>query len=277
MSTSKAVVPIALALVVIPTSLLVFAFYWTNWDLDNASKIGDAAAPMVGVLSLLAVGAALWSVRVQESAIKEQRGAMADQLRLQDVALELQRQALDRQDAEFKRQAEALEKEIRYRRHVELREAYAPLLGAADAYGRAIKEYVAWMRGLGSTDDRQARAQRRRPISEALAELDRASQVMQLVDYDAHRRDLRADLIRMRDLEPRIDTRGWQLAYCDVNHYKWCELTVSIVALRDSLRAEFGHPPREDTEENRTLVATNLDEAKAMADAIEAEIGDLSL
>jgi hypothetical protein len=90
---------------------LVAAWHRNEWDLDAAAAVGDAVAPIVGVLSLLAVGAALWSVQlqrqalaVQESQILEQQKGVDDQLRLQNDALDLQRQALAKQDEQIKHQ-----------------------------------------------------------------------------------------------------------------------------------------------------------------------------
>jgi hypothetical protein len=100
-----------LGLLAVAGAALVAAWCRNRWDLEAAAWVGDAVAPIVGVLSLLAVGAALWSVRlqqqalaIQETQIIEQQKGIDDQLRLQNEALALQRQALAKQDEQIKAQ-----------------------------------------------------------------------------------------------------------------------------------------------------------------------------
>src|SRR5260221_526259 len=103
-------------------ALLVVA--WSRHDLDLAKMafVGDTAAPIVGVLSLIAVGAGLWSVRIQHDALSLQREASSGQQEALNAQLDLQRQALEHQRQELLHQREALEAELRFRRHAALRE-----------------------------------------------------------------------------------------------------------------------------------------------------------
>jgi DNA-binding helix-hairpin-helix protein with protein kinase domain len=194
--TTRKRVSLVVALGALLLGGLAIAWSCNHWELEKMAQIGEAAGPIVGVLSLAAIVAALWSVRIQRYALELQRRAMIDeqesvttQLALQREELGHQREALDiqrraatdQQDSlkaqldlqrqELAHQRESLEAELSYRRHTALREVYVPFITASDAYMAALHEYHKNMIRTEGTADRRARQEWRRPCDEAYAEL----------------------------------------------------------------------------------------------------------
>jgi hypothetical protein len=90
--------------------LVLVAAWWRNsWDLKKTALVGETAAPIVGILSLMAVGVALWSVRIQHDALDLQRAVSTQQQESLNAQLGLQRQALEHQKQDLVHQREALD------------------------------------------------------------------------------------------------------------------------------------------------------------------------
>jgi hypothetical protein len=264
---------------------LLALWRYHGWYLEQLALIGDASAPIVGILSLAAIVAALASVHLQRQALavqndavrfqvqegKEQQAVVAEQLAGQRRALDLQADALKLQGEDLKKQQEALEIELKYRRHVALREAYAPLLAAQDAYLDAVDEY--WKRlTVYFTADRATRDKWKIPVDAAYADLQRALWPTQLVDTDKERGHRRWYMMRKIRLEPLVDTTANQTAYRAVIQYKLLRTRDDFGKLLRSLRHELGAPERDEKPESEAQMEKWIAEAKAKADAVEATI-----
>jgi hypothetical protein len=267
MTAGKRVYLVAALVVVALMGGLVVGWGYNGWDLAKTALLGDTVAPIVGVLSLVAVAAGLWSVRIQHQALELQRAASAQQQDSLNAQLELQRR-------ELAHQREALEAELRYRRHTVLREVYVPFLTASSAYLDALHRYH---RDSSRTDGRiehRVRLEWMRPCEEAYAELKRAYTQALLVDTNQERHQHRWPLSREERLEPWIDTEENQKDWCTVVLYRIGERTHHHCALRDSLHREFGAEfVEEDDMEAREFEENMRADLKAQADAITERIG----
>jgi hypothetical protein len=270
---------------------LVGAWCSLGFDLGKMSALGDALGPLVGVLSLGAVLAALYSVHLQRSALRSQDVAVSEQLRLQREALakqddeikrnaqaiaeqiELQRAALQKQDEQIKQQAEANQEERMHRWHLALREAYAPLLVAAKRYLDAADTYTEWLRANYHADKNQRRAQQG-PVFTAYGDVERAAVDPELLDPDGERHRARYLATCKVDLEPALDTSATQRRWCEVIRYESLCRRTELGDLKFLLGAAFGRP-YEESAEIKKHVAMFLDRAKEAADAARAEIAEL--
>lgn len=255
-------------------AILVAAWGHNNWDLTKMALVGDAAAPIVGVLSLVAVAAGLWSVRIQHDALEVQREASARQQESLNAQLELQRQALEHQRAELIHQREALEAELCHQRHAALREAYSPFLSASGAYLNALHEYLGQLQRTNGAVDRRIRSEWQRPCIESYSELTRALDPVVLVDTSDERQEHRWRLTREVRLEPWVDSTENQKAWSDVILYRISERTDHHVALRNSLHKEFGAAVADETASARKFDEELRADLKAKADAVEQRIGE---
>jgi hypothetical protein len=266
--------------------VVVVLFWWYHrWSLQSAALLGDASAPMVGVLSLTAVAVALWSVRIQQHALEVQRQAAAEaamelqrqqaafeeQLKIQRDTLEVQRQAAATQAEDLKKQHHALELELQYRRHAALRDAYAPLLAVHAAYIESVDAYWKQLH-LDPRADRVHRDEWKKASKTAYTELRRARQAVQLVDTDKSRSELRWYMLLEIPLEPLVDTAENQRAHLAVIHYKRLRRQDFKIQLIRSLEREFGAEVREESEDARAFRDGMLEEAREKSDAVEAAI-----
>jgi len=252
--------------------VLVAAWWRNGWDLRKTALVGETAAPVVGILSLIAVGAALWSVRIQHDAFDLQRKASTEQQESLNIQLHLQRQALDQQKQELLHQRDELEAELRYRRHAALREVYVPLLTAAAAYHRAVDEYFNRMLRTNGEANPRIRSEWQRPCTEAHSELKKALVPVNLVDTNEERQDHRWKLAREIRLEPWVDSAENQKAWLDVVLYRISRHTHHHVALRNHLHREFGNAVAEPSLEAREFDEKMQRDLKAKADAAEERI-----
>lgn len=252
---------------------LVAAWWRNDWDLDATAAVGNAAAPLVGILSLLAVGAALWSVRVQYEALELQRRAFTEQQASLNAQLELQRQALQQQEKELLHQREAMEAELRYRRHAALREAYAPFLSETAEYLDAVHEYLKAMLGHNCEVYGDTRQEWQADCDAAHAKLKKTVAEIALIDTNSERGKLRWKLshgpIR---LEPWVDNDDNQKAWLDVILYRISQRTECLVALRESLHREFGDAVTEKIASAKEFDQKLNVDLKAKAEAAESRI-----
>lgn len=241
MSTRNASVIVVATVLLGGVGALIAAWAHTGWNLEKASQIGDAAGPLVGLLSLVAVGAALWSVQLQRDALAAQGEAARVERAAMEEQLALQRGALTRQDEELKQSYRALETQLTYQRMTALSAAYAPFLAATSWYIEAIIAYKDWLR-THADQDAAARRTARASLASARSEMERQIQAVHLVDFDIDRGTLRWELVRRRLFEPRIDTPALQSAWGPVIYCQAAELMAALCKLKDSLALEFGHP-----------------------------------
>jgi hypothetical protein len=235
---------LATALAIVGSSVaLLIAWYRNDWDLEAAAWSGDAAAPLVGIASLAAVGAALWSVYQQSEALdvqtkmletqqeemRTQKESFAKELKAQHDALEVQKQALD--------------EERKYRRHSALRDAYGTFFTALDHYRESVKAYATWLDKKGHREDGFTRSQEqnlRKPLHTALQA---ARWVVNLADPVRERYALRAKLTERIELEPpRVDDQQNQRGHVKTLRDALLHQHVAIVDLRKSLSLELGLP-----------------------------------
>jgi hypothetical protein len=244
---------------------LVVGWRYNGWDLAKTALLGDTVAPIVGVLSLVAVAAGLWSVRIQHEALELQRVASTQQQDSLNAQLELQRR-------ELAHQREALEGELRYRRHTVLREVYVPFLTASSVYLDALHKYHRDMIRTDGNIERRVRSELLGRCEEAYAELKRAYAQALLVDTNQERHQHRWPLSREERLEPWIDTQENQRDWSTVVLHRISERTHHHCALRDSLHREFGVEVVEDDAETREFEQKMHADLKAKADAINERI-----
>ena len=253
--------------------LLVGAWWHNGWDLAKTAQVGETAGPIVGILSLMAVGVALWSVHVQRDALELQRTATSQQQTAINEQLALQRQALDQQKQELLHQRESLEAEFRYRRHAALREAYGPVLTAVTAYHHAVDAYLDKARRANGEADKRIRSLWQVPCNETHAELARLLVPVANVDTSAERQEHRWRLSLPIRLEPQVDTAENQRDWPDVILYRLSQLTYHHVALRDSLHREFGDSVATTSPRVAKIEEELRADLKAMAEAIKERIG----
>ena len=253
--------------------LVLAAAWWRNdWDLKKTALVGETAAPVVGILSLIAVGAAIWSVRLQHDALELQRASTNLQQEALTLQLDLQRKALEHQKEELLHQRESLEIELRYRRHAALRGGYGPVLTAVTAYHHAVDDYLnKALRANGEADPR-IRSEWQRPCNERHAELARALIPVALIDTSVERQGHRWRLSRAIRLEPWVDTVENQKDWADVILYRVSQLTHHHVALRDSLHREFGDAVAEPAPHLIKSEEARRADLKAKADAVEERV-----
>lgn len=219
---------------------LVLAWWRNDWDLEAASMIGDAVAPLVGIMSMLALGVALWSARLQE--------------------------------IELGRHQEAYTAELRRERNARLKAVYAPFLSATSEYHEAVREYWQWMLSCNFAWDERQRKVAQAPCVEAKAALDRTRQAVILEDFDPERGRLRWQLGRNLRLEPFPDTVANQRLHGDILLYELSRRTNDFVALRESLHREFGEQPTGRDPKHAASDARSLAMLKEKADAARKHI-----
>ncbi len=229
----------AIAILLGTLTALCLAWWRNDWDLEAAAWVGDAVAPLVGALSLLAVAAALWSIHLQRDALdlqhdalKQQEDEIREQVRLQSEALIVQREALGHQIAEM-----ALQR--KHDRDTALRAVYGPYLGALVAYILAVSQYE-----NDISDDPEADVEARRvfrlDVDHAAAEVRRLTQPLRLLDGDKARDRLRILVGRPIHLTPALDTPENHRAFCRVIHYEVVLRTNFFLELSSNLKQEFG-------------------------------------
>ena len=262
------------ALVVFVAAILVVVAAWArnDWDLKKTALVGESAAPIVGILSLIAVVAALWSIRIQMDALNLQHKASQDQQASTNELLRLQRESLEHQKEELLNQREAFEAELRYRRHTALREAYAPFLSAVHAYLEALHEYFLQMLRSNGVVDRRIRSEWQRPCEAAHGEVKRTLPAVLLVDTNEDRQEHRWRSSRDVRLEPWVDTLENQKDWIHVVQYRTTELSRNYITLRELLHKEFGATVTERSSSTEQFRETMLADLKEKADAIEKRI-----
>jgi hypothetical protein len=272
----------AAALVVFVSAILVVVTAWArnDWDLKKTALVGESAAPIVGILSLIAVVAALWSVRIQMDALGLQQKGSQDQQASTNELLRLQREALEHQKEELLNQREALEAELRYRRHTALREAYAPFVSAVHAYLDTLHDYFLQMLRAKGVVDRRLRSEWQRPCETAHEEVKRTLPPVLLVDTNEERQEHRWRSSMEVRLEPWVDTSENQRDWIDVVQYRTAELSHHYVTLRALLHREFGAAVAEKsvaTEQfDEALRADLKEKADVIDDRISAQLHELA-
>jgi len=247
---------IALCIIVICSALLVLAWWQTGFKLQNASAIGDAAAPIVGIFSLLAIGGAIWSIRLQ-----------IDALSLQAEAVSQQHRALGLQAEDLKKQQAALEAQMTAQRHGSLRDAYSRLLAATNAYHDAVEEYRQWI--TANHGDRRVREQQQAPIRDTHDEMVRAIWAAQLVDTDRARDELRFAMTRRIVVEPKVDRADTHRAYAARIRLELFRRKETMRSLIISLTREFGGEVRMGTDEEIRAEAQLKEDIERAAEGVE--------
>jgi hypothetical protein len=240
------IVPVIVVVVVSFLLGLVYAWSEVDFDLEYTSKIGDSLAPVVGIFSLVAVGAALWSIK-------------------------LQRTALDNQETEIKQQGTALDRERTERQHEALRDAYGPWMSAVDEYLDEVDAYSDWLR-KNIRADRRERRDKQAPVHGARVPVDRTVWVVRLLEADDKRQEDVYSASREIELEPEIqsDSEYYQLLWLDVLRHEVLEGRAVAARITRSLRIEFKRPTREPAESAVKVLA----EAKAEAEKAHAAIAE---
>lgn len=169
-------------------------------------------------------------------------------------------------------QKQAHEAQMREQQLTRFSDMYSRFLEEAKAYAAAIEEYSNKMYVSGYRPDRPTRAAMQQPIYAAIDAMKRALQPILLADSDETRGKLRWELLRRRGFEPTVDTIENQRAYASWIHYHLLRLQDGITRLQDNVREALGHPPRQRSERDREFVAKSIAEAKAQADAVDADI-----
>ena len=238
--------------------------WWRDLDVARLGQVGDTVAPIVGILSLLAVLAASRSVRLQSDAVElqrlalnEQRVALRDEMELQREAVRLQGEALAdqrsalKEDLELQRRANklqadaledqrrALEIQLNKQRHASLGAAYARLFGTLDVYTHEVRAYAQWLESNNA--DRRVRAERQSTANEKYEQVRLARWQVQFVDADKERSDLVGELALQFALEPRgPDTSTSQKAHAGALLERLKQGNRTRHALREHLLRELG-------------------------------------
>jgi hypothetical protein len=228
---------------------LVAAWWRNDWSLDAAAMIGDAVGPLVGIASLAAVVAALVSVahqadanalqgRVlesQEQEIQSQRDAFAQEIKLQQEGLELQRKAFE---------AEALN-----RRRDTLAQLYAPLIVAHHEWLSRVDDFLAKAPFIIEADH-PGREPFIRQVLEAHAAVERAQAPVGLLDpsrgWQTHRA---CSNIQLR---PLVDTKTNWNDWMIVIGEKRVDRQEKMIEVQRQIRRELGvEIEREETDDSR--------------------------
>ena len=269
---------------------LVVGWRYNGWDLAKTALLGDTVAPIVGVLSLVAVAAGLWSVRIQHEALELQRAASTQQEKSMNDQLELQRAAsteqqkslndqLELQRQELAHQREVLEIELRFRRHTALREVYVPFMATSAAYLDAVRTYLEKMQLVDGQVAGEIRRDWQRSCRESFEEFKRTYDSALLVDTNAERHEHRWPLSQEVHLEPWVDTKENQKDWADVLLNRILERTDHHVALRAALHKEFGAAVAQKDAGakgfDQELRADLKKKADAVDDRIEAQLHEL--
>lgn len=250
------------------------ALWWPDLDVERLGQVGDTVGPIVGILSLLAVLAALDSLRLQSQAVTlqrtaldEQRTTLSDEMELQREAVKLQGEALveqraalrdelDLQRSANKLQADALESqqralqtEITMQRHTALGTAYAKLFGTLDVYVHEVGRYIEWIKTTST--DRPGRASRQVSIQQKYEEVRLARWAVHFVDPDRERERMRNELARQHRLEPiGADTTETQRTNAQKVRARITQDNIVRHHLRDHLLREMGFLADPDDQHN---------------------------
>ena len=149
---------------------------------------------------------------------------------------------------------------------------YARFLQEAKTYADAIDEYWTWMHKSAFRPNGPTREAKQKPVKEARDAMGRALQPILLSDDDKTRASLRWELLRMRRLEPVIDTIDNQKVYAAVIHYHQLRLRDGIGRLQTSVRGALGLPAPTPTDDESAFKRRMLEQAKAEAEAAQANI-----
>ncbi len=114
--------------------------YASAGRVERMASIGDAAAPLVSLVSLAAVGVAVWSIDLQRQQIMRQDSQIEAQQKAITEQLTLQRDALDHQRSDANERT-------RTKQHEALRAAYGPFFVTAQRFLKSLEEYQIYMRG----------------------------------------------------------------------------------------------------------------------------------
>jgi hypothetical protein len=225
---------------ILVVGVLCFSWWQTGWDLQAMSAIGSATSPIIGLLSLFALVAAILAVRLQEKESTRQHGVYLDQ-----------------------RQRE---------QNAELRKVYEPFVSAVSRYHEAISEYMNAMAKSGSDADELTRQEWQEKSLSAYDQLTQTTQAIILADPDERRNSLRWRLQQEIRLEPWVDNEENQHDWPDVLLYEVTRRTQEFVELRHSLYREFGHKVVEPSDAAREQQRKMEADLKAKADRIESRI-----
>lgn len=230
---------LGVAVGVLAASLIALLVAWdrNGWSLNAAALTGDAAAPLVGIASLSAVIAALWSVRQQAK------------------GLELQRRALD--------------SEIAHRRQESLARLYAPVFVAADAWLKAVESYWLFLMRF-SDEDLNERAAWAQPVLRAHEEVARCVAPISLLDPKRGWK-ARAATREIR-LQPVMDIPPNQRMFADVIHYKLLDRRAKLSDLKDAIHRDLGMDEVPRSDKGEAFMADMMAKAKARANDVEEEI-----
>lgn len=241
MKVEKVLVLLSVTLVLV-IGALTCVWGYLQWDLAKTALLGDTVAPIVGFLSLIAVGAGLWSVRIQHDALVHQRSALED--------------------------------DSRRRHHATLREVYVPFFAASDAYLDAVREYLRQMSRVDGAADPRHRQDWQRVCKETYADFRRAYSAALLVDTNEERHKDRWPLSREVRLDPWVDSLENRRDWNRVLRYRLAERTQHNVALRDSLQKEFGTAGVTKSKEASEFDAQMLAELQKEAESVDERIGE---
>ena len=221
----------------------VFCFLWskTGWDLQAASAIGSAASPIIGLLSLFALVAAILAVRLQERESARQHEVYLDQRKREQ--------------------------------NTELRKTYEPFFSAVSRYHESIVEYMNVMTKVAGTADELARSEWQEESIKAYDQVTQTTQAIILADSDESRNSLRWRLQQELKLEPWVDSEENQRDWSDVLLYSLTVRTRQFVELRNSLYREFGYKLTEPSEKEKEQQNKLEADLKAKSDQIESRIG----
>lgn len=228
--TPKAAICITVATMGGSLALLLLV-WWLRYDfnLEHAALVGDAVTPLVAPGTLLAVGAALYSLHLQQ---KEMAA------------------------------------EHREKRHTLLREAYAPLLAATRAYLDGVTAYREWFdRDLLSSNpaDSVGRKVERDKVTATYRDVTSAVWRTRLVDANQRRYPLVEDATApIAKLESKSDNREAHRVYLLRLDYEVASRKRALYTLTRDLLGELGTPvpsTKSDDEVEAERIVTEHPEA----------------
>lgn len=215
--------PVVVAMSAGVIGVYVFAvFVLADFTLDEASKLGDALGPAVGLTSIIALLVALTSVRLQREALTHQK----------DDA----KKAATAQEEAAKLNAEAIKATIRYQDSRPLRDAYRDWFGRAEQYLSAVLAYADYI-AANPGAARLHRGEQQRPVNEAFVSLQQVEWIADLVDADAKRARARGRVMERAPVEPDgPDTpQNHQDNVPTINAWH-TDRSIDLIAIHDSLK-----------------------------------------
>ncbi len=261
----------------------VLFHFWHKWDYEMSSMaaVGDAAAPIVGIFSLLAVGVALWTVEIQKAALKQQS-------KHQDAAMTLQRQALEEQEKHILEQQKATQIQLalqqkdfderrRQDKNAVLRAAYIPFIVELNELADVMQHYQTRMSNLGfNIEDLPSgkfkkmwqqidAVQKRVKLAAVNVRFTETGTERTALLFELHGRPFRAPA---EDVPSPTTLQLWN----DVLAYRVLKLKVDIQAVELSLHNELLEQSVVNRAANISVVVRSIEILKARAEAAEVKI-----